>query len=501
MSYTDRDVRLLNLRSKQVRLSVSLLDTNYIEVENISGKVVSATYNMSSSSNIRRTCSIKLSVPSKEQVALDFQSTWIDRMVELKCGIYDNLEDEFVWYNLGRMLMKDGKTTYKGTAQEITLSLVDLMATLMEDRGSQMGTGMLFPVGSNVRDALIAVVATFSPFKRYDVCEFEDTIPYDLKVGIGQYPYDALKQILDLFPYYEMFYDVNGVFTVRKIPTKTDDPIDIPKEIINSILISEDSSVNFSDIKNTTEIWGRSLDAQHTALRCESDGECYNLYIDETFEALVVGDTYGFTPDVTSSYGQSIKIQSTQEYQIYKETGSGIYSLIEEGAMIAGVHYSVRYMDGKFVLQGELEIHVIVQEIDQEPSLSIKNQYKQENACRDVQWVVNTDNSPFSATIKSGRIYKEIRRVLEGGEYSNIYTTELAYERARYENWLTTRVQDTIELEMVLVPFMEANNKIQFTSPKSEQDGVYLVQDISYNFKTWTMTVKAIKFSPLYPWL
>lgn len=501
VSATLKDIELLCSHNKKVRIKASLLNENYREVESLTGTIKSISYDSTSESDIRRTSSVTLVMTDKSQINTDFESVWIKRMVELSVGIFDFSTQQYVWYPLGRMLMTNGNTTYNATVQEVKLSLVDLMAVMTEERGSQMGSDLLIRAGTNVRDALIAIVTTFSPFKRYSIPEFEDTVPYDITISIGQYPHAALMEILNLFPYYEMYYDIEGIFTVQKIPMKKDDPISISATIIDDLLISENRSVDFKKVRNTTEIWGRSLDAHYTALSCTSTAGRYDLFISDSFKTLEEGYTYGFTPDADSSSGQTIKIQETEEYPIYIESGSGRYTPIEAYAMYKDVPYVVRYTNEKFVLQGELEIHVIYQEVATMPSVAVREQFKQENACRNVKWFVNPE-SPFACTLEptTGRIEREIRQVLEGGEYGNIYTTQLAYERAAYETYLRTRVQDTVELEMVLIPWMDINDKIQYTSPTSGKLETMIVQGITYDFKTWTMVVKCSKFYPYYPW-
>lgn len=504
---TTKEVELIRSHNKMVRAKVTLLDENYKVVDNLTGAIKAyPSYDISSESDIRRTASITMIV-DKDKINIDFEKTWIQRMVELSIGIYDQLNKKYVWYSLGRMLMKDSNMTYNLSTREIKMSLVDLMATMTSDRGSQMGLSMKIPANSSVRNAIIAIVTTFSPFKKYSVPVFEDVVPYDIDISIGQYPFDALKELMNLFPYYEMFYDVDGTFVVQQIPTKIEDPVDIDKSVIDELLIGETRSVNFSEVRNTTEIWGRSLDAEYTAISCSTEmksaeeGNLYNLFISDSFETLEEGYTYGFTPDTTSVSGQSIKIQETDEYQIYVENGVGNYKLIDDGAMEANVPYVVRYVSEKFVLQGELEIHVIYQEVNQLPSQDVQEKFKITNGCRNVQWNVNPE-SPFACSLDptTGAIEREIRQVLEGGEYNNIYTTQLALERASYENWLKTRLQDTVELEMILIPWMQVNDKIEYTSPSSGDVSVMIVQSISYDFTRWTMTVKCSKFYPYYPW-
>lgn len=498
MAITQADIDLMKSRNKSVLIKVTLLDEQYDEVENLSGRIKSISYDISAESDIRRTCSLTLLV-SKDKINSDFETVWINRMVELHCGVYSRKDKAYVWYSLGRMLMLEGTTDYNATTSEVKLSLVDLMATLTGDRGSQLGTDLVIPYDSNIHDVLTAIIVTYSPYTRNNICQFEDVIPYDLTTSLGNYPYDALKQILDLFPYYEMFYDNEGKFTVQMIPTKTSDPVDVGADVIDDLLISESRNVNFSEVKNTTEIWGRSLDADHVSTNTTSANSCYTLTID-SYENMVVNDTFSFVPPEDNVAGQKVQINSLTAYDLYNESGSGERALITAGEMIKDRPYVVKYVDDKFVLQGEAVIHVIVQEITSMPNDKMKQDYKNENACNDVQWIVNPD-SPFACVLNTTgtQIKREIKQVLSGGEYDNIYTTQLAYERASYENWLKTRLQDTVELEMVLVPWIDVNDKIQYTSPTKGELQTLLVQEISYDFTKWTMTLKGSKFYPYYP--
>ena len=498
-----KNIDLLRSHNKKVQLKVSLLGEDYTEITNLVGKIKSIDLNRSLGSDIRTTCTLTLTIPTKEQINLDFEKTWNKRMVDVYCGLYCISDSNYVWYKLGRLLMSSGSTQYNAKTQEVKLNLVDLMAALTAERGSQIGVSMLFTAGSNVRNTLIAIVTAYAPFKRYNICSFNDTIPYDITANIGDYPYDVLKSILDLFPTYEMFYDSNGIFTVREIPTQINDPIEIDYGIIDEMLISENRNIDFSQIKNTTEIWGRELHGDYVASSCTSDGDTYNVIIDETFTELVDGDTYTIVPPTNSIVGQKMKIQNTSEIGIgiYTASGVGEYTAITAGAMISDVAYVIKYTADKFVLQGELTVRCIVQEITELPSVSTQEQYKNDNACNDVTWVINPDN-PFACWLNptTGMIEGEIKQVLDGGEYENIYTTNLCYERAKYENWLKCRLQDTIEFESILIPWMDLNQKIRYTSPVTEELGTWIVQDISYDFKRWTMTVKASRFYPYYPW-
>lgn len=502
MSYTETDLNLLKSHNKQVRLKVALLNEKYTEVANLVGRIVKASCDITNSSDIRRTANLVLTVDNASYLQYDFESTWIQRMVELSCGIYNAKTKQYVWYAIGRMLMTSGETSYDATTMQVKLSLVDLIGTMTDSRGSQLGYDAKVRAGASIKDAIEATISTFSPFKHTEVPEFEDTVPYDIESDLGQYPIEILKKLLNLFPYYEMFYDSTGTFIVQRIPTKISDPIDLPKNVVNDILISENRNVNFSKVKNTTEIWGRELDADYTAQTVTTSGDCYNVFIADTFEALVVNESYMITPTTDSVAGQKMKIQDTDQLTIYTQKGNLEYETLTEGAMQAYRPYVIKYIDNRFVLQGEASIHVIVQEIDAPPSNHAREAYEEEVNCHDVRWVVNPE-SPFACTEDptTQTIIREVRQVLHGGEYEIIYTTQLAIERAGYENWKSTRLQDSVTLEMILVPWLDVNDKLEYTSPTTGLDTVVLVQSVDYDFTHWTMTVKASKFYPYYPFI
>lgn len=532
-----KDLDLLRMHNKRIKLKVELLDSEtYLVVDSLVGIITGyPSYEIDSESDIRRTCNVTLLVDDKSQMPVDFEKTWNKRMVELSCGIYDEdssytsaRKDQYgyVWYKLGRMQMESGSTTLNATTQEIKLNLVDLMASLTEERGSQIGTSTNIPVtdqGVNIRTLLINVLGAFGVFKQYSISEFPDTLPYDLDFDIGIYPIEIFIKILSLFPSYEMFYDVDGIFTVQQIPTHISDPVDVGADVIDELLISETTNNDFSVIKNTTEVWGRVLECEYAGLSCTTSNNThtysghntntYNVNIDSSITILSDGDTFSVIPNSNSVAGQYLKIYTTTiennvstnhnlgEYQLYYVSGNGIYSIIPAGEMKSGMAYSIRYFQNKFILEGELVVRCIVQEVNEEPPTSAKNYYKSVNNCNSVQWIVNED-SPYACTINPStqRIDGEIKQVLHGGEYDDIYTIQLAYERAKYENWLRCRLQDSVTIDMILVPWMDVNQKIQYTSPVTGELGTWIVRSISYDFQNWTMSVNASRFYPSDPW-
>ena len=151
------------------------------------------------------------------------------------------------------------------------------------------------------------------------------------------------------------------------------------------------------------------------------------------------------------------------------------------------------------LLQGEHLIHVIVREMNAAPSQSEIERDKALNDCRDIYYVVNPESSYACDRNGFSIEYGEMRQVLEGGDYSYIYTTQLAYERGKYENYLKTRLNTDVELTTVLVPFMDVNKKIQYTSPITGEVHQYIIKSIDFDILNYTMTMSLSRFYNYYP--
>lgn len=107
-------------------------------------------------------------------------------------------------------------------------------------------------------------------------------------------------------------------------------------------------------------------------------------------------------------------------------------------------------------------------------------------------------NSPFCTTTNNS-LYN-IRLVLYGGEYDNIYTDELAQQRADYELWKRTRLEDSINLSCVPIPWLDVNQVVNYTPHNSNESHQYIIKSISTEYgDSATQTINMIRYYPLYP--
>lgn len=130
----------------------------------------------------------------------------------------------------------------------------------------------------------------------------------------------------------------------------------------------------------------------------------------------------------------------------------------------------------------------------------------------------NNPDSPFyvgEVNPLTGRFSNEIRIVLNGGEYDNIYPLEdysvsvedfnsLAQQRANYELYTRCRLQDQLELTCIPVYWLDVNWLIEITLPNKqtqiEEKQYYIIKKISTTLGVnGTQNITLMKYYPFYP--
>ena len=112
----------------------------------------------------------------------------------------------------------------------------------------------------------------------------------------------------------------------------------------------------------------------------------------------------------------------------------------------------------------------------------------------------NNSSSPFYVgdPIGSSSVGR-IRIVLYGGEYDNIYSDDLAKQRADFEIYQRSRLNDSISMETIPIPWMDANIVISHRFGQKQEPSKYIVKSFSVDYATGgTMTINAISWYPYY---
>ena len=560
MSYSSQDAEIINIPNHVVQYKLELLDANYgTAIDSLTGDATNVTFNIDAGSDIRRTGTLTMLVRNPDWLTENFEIGWINKLVRFSIGLQYDAETEppyvdiaktdsamlagkhtdFKWYVLGTMLLTSDSLNYDDKTKELVVSLVDVMAFGTAERGSQIGTMVRYEHNANIKKALSATLARFFPFKdhettRYDpetgeytydtIDEFPDVLPYDLTFGAGAYPYELIAKIVGLFPWYEQFYDANGIYHAHQIPMHQEDPCQLYAADINDLIIIEKRSFNFSKIKNSTEIYGKAIKANYTASTVELSGDTYTLGFITPLSLFEPNKKIGFKATATSPASPKIHVALDGTVEGEPDTLPLLNSNGEEleaGALREGYSYVVRCVatteqDGddtvivkKLYLMGQTQIHVLVREMNVMPTADEIEADKLRNDCMDIRYVVNPDspyacdrwvqagNVPVRLSIERG----EIRQVLYDGDYASITTTELGYQRGEYENYLKCRMNTDVELTTILIPFIDVNQKIEYTSPITKETHQYIVKSVNMDVSRFTMTMQLARFYNYYPYI
>ena len=104
-------------------------------------------------------------------------------------------------------------------------------------------------------------------------------------------------------------------------------------------------------------------------------------------------------------------------------------------------------------------------------------------------------DSPFYIGNPAG----EIPIVLYGGDYENIQTDDLAYQRAKWEIYRQCRLNDTIQLTTIPIYWAEVNWMVTYTPFGSDTEQQYLIKSISTSLEPdGEQTYELVKYYPYY---
>ena len=108
---------------------------------------------------------------------------------------------------------------------------------------------------------------------------------------------------------------------------------------------------------------------------------------------------------------------------------------------------------------------------------------------------------PMSTTsaVNMPKFSNQVRYVCSGDEYDNIYSNDLAAQRARYEIYLRARLHDTINITCVPIYWLDVNQVIEYNLFDESDHDLWLVKSINTDFSVdGTQTISAMRYYPLY---
>ena len=452
--------------NKYMKLNILNFDMNV--VDEISGNLVSCDVSVNADSDLRRSCSVSLIVVDSSFDVGSGNRIWLDKFIQPFVGYENIYTGEIQWYNQGIYLINAPSYSYDATNNTLSFSGLDLMSKLTGLRnGALPGVPTVVPQGSSVREAIIAAIK-LAGFNKYvvDECTNVDgnvqSVPYDIQVDQGGYIFDIIKQLRDILPNYQVYFDVDGVFHYDQIPSGDNDPVLIDDNLWDNVLVAESVSTDFEKVKNYIEVYGKSHAITNYSSNTTVSGTQIRLTLSGYTET--AGNMIGFTLPNNIVGNITIKVNSLTARNLVDSNGAFITSLDKDVYYVAVFRASNTY---EFL--GHQQAQAIVQD--------------------------DNPDSPFYVNGTTGII----REVLYGGDYDNIMSDDLALQRAKLELYWKCRLNDGISLSCIPIPWLDVNILISHAPRQSAQQKQYMIKSFSASYgDVAAMNISAITYYPYY---
>lgn len=483
ISLSQADLQILKQKNTALYLKIQILSFEsgqYKVDDEISGSLMDLSIDVDADSDLRRSCNLTLIAVDDKFNVEPGSDVWLDKYIKILVGYNNILTGEIQWYNQGIFMVNAPSWTYDATTNSLSLQGLDLMAKMTGLRNGYLpGVPTLIPEGSNVRDAIIATIK-LAGFEQYVVEECKNVdgviqeVPYDIQIDRGGTLYNLLEELRDILPNYQVYFDIDGIFHYEPIPADEDEPITMTDSILQDVLIGEDVNTDFESVKNVIEVYGRTNEVDYycetpeiKSIRYEGvNVNVLTLPNSAGSEAYDYNETLGFIAPSGSGNFEfvSMNADGSQPKSLADPNGTIIRSLSE------GEYYVIqfRYEEPPYILLGHDQVYAIAKDLNV--------------------------NSPFYVHGSIG----EIRKVCYGGEYDNIINDDLALQRANIELYWATRLNDSITLSTLPIPWLDVN--ILFThTARGQEEKKYIIKSFSVTYSdSVSMNINAITFYPYY---
>lgn len=560
VTITGEDIHLIRQPSVKCTLRINVLNDDGTVRDSLDGVIAGGSVNVDANSDIRRTCSFTIIPTRKQDIKVNEMSyIWLNKNIKVEVGITNLRTKEIKWYSQGYYVYTDTSGSYDASTNLLQVNCADSMALLDGSRNGTLGqlqtiipayvedtnTGEVLQY-NYIRDAIISTVSQLgriTDIQVEDVGEYKgleaknpdgyleyraanetwNCIPYDLEFSSGDTVLGILTKLRDLYPNYEMFFDINNVFICQMKPSGYDDDIILTNDYIQQLLVSENTENTkntLTEVKNISEVWGAVIEADfYTESGVTYTNNVYivpnSSYIDSTGinEARYYnGDKIAFRVPETNLEAPSMNIQSLGAIPIYD--GENLNQL-SAGVLIANRTYTFKikrkYSNGVYetraIYMGQYQPHgmtvLLSSDQHEETYVTSGNATVEKYSVEYFADVYNVSPQALTRTINPDSPFtiEKIGEVLQVETKEEITTDDLALSQSNYNNFVSTRLTDNITITTLLCPFLDVNIKVSYKPYNYDEENQYIIDSISHDFENGTSTITMHRFYPLYSWL
>lgn len=476
---TQTDLSILRQGEHEIHLKVELLNENFKILDSLEGYVLNDRYSQDSESLQRRSYSCDLKVMNSTFIIGKDKKIWFDKRIRVFYGVKSIRENKIIWYQLGVFCYINMKYTSTGTDRTLSLTCGDLMSLYDGTLNGQLhGKGsipnapdyavknLLIPAGEDIRLAIIGTLKA-AGINKYIVEDIGKPIPYDLTFSTGAVYSDVWTKIRDLYDSWEFYFDADGTFIWRQVPTGLHEPVTLNDNLMQSIVKDENADMKFSDIFNVTEVWGKVLELDRSDRYADT-----SIYTDNTYRITL--DSFTSWQDVDNLTQIAFKVSSNNlnapKFTINNFSPIPIYdgnsNPLQPENLKANNIYIFRYR----------RINA------EQNALFLLGQFQ----CYG-RYVEESVECPFSVTNIGYEIIRSI-------DYDNLSDDAACYNQAEFLTYKSTAMMDTINLTTLVVPWLEVNTKVEYTPRYNKIQGQYIVKNINWSTGEGVMNVTLYKF-------
>lgn len=446
---------------------VEILNRNYKIIDFIEGNLLDDHFSIDADSDMRRTYNCSLAVTDSSFMLGKNGWVWLDTYIRPYVGIEHLRSGEIVWNLMGTYTPIEASYD-DDDSYILSLKCGDLITSLNGERGGNFsGLSTKIEAGTDVYKAIVGILKEVGVTK----CIIENVdfeIPYDLEFGANVTAYEILNKIRDLYAGYEMGFDKHGTFFFRKIPQKFEDSVVLDYSQLRPLVIKEGRSTSLIGIANHIQVWGQVIDTDRYVDSSTLSGDTYNI----TLEGVTSLD------DVNNFERIAFKLSATNPENAYISiNGLEKLAIVDDAGNPIPANTLPSDTDGVFKYRRR------------EKTMYYLGQYQVFGEAYD-----ENPDSPFRIDV----LGRELLYVCEGGDFENIYSNDLANQRARYEIYNRTVLNTSLELDMAAVPWLDVNQKISYILQKETEEKQYIVKSISGSTTNAEMSIGCVSFYPSY---
>ena len=469
VNVTGKDIALVNQHSQTRYSMLRVINREKNTVCTITGYYISGGVEIDETSNIRRTANVTMTVFNDDLTNLAY--LYMNYYIRLYEGIEDNDTMEVTWYLQGTFIINQSSIKFNKDTKTLSFTLSDLMTDLTGDRAGVLHAFSSIAKNSQRIDTVMKNVLEICGVTDYDITpicvtrksfnfwdekqsEKDFLVPYDLEFSTGVTAYDILDKLVNLYPNWEMFFDLDGKFICQRKVTEEDNSfVVMDDDNLQGLIISESTSIDWSKVKNIVEVWGK-------------DGNYY-------------GEAHDKNPE------SPFNVAATQELRMveHKDQVCDRYKETTEKAQKEA-------QDNVDSTKKDIGITVATIVKDQVTLAVLQSKGGSPAEIKKLQDEIDNNEKSFNYLKHKLKVYEsQVKGVLEvsGDDMAKEWAEQLLYENCR--------MQDSITLECIGLPFLNNTGcKISYRSKIDNKVRTYVVKSISHSFDSNTTTINAIRF-------